>query len=186
MQPQLNIAELISACVRGEGQAQKQFYELFLPYVFTIARRFGIDNSDIKDVVQEIFVEIFLQLSKYDAERGELKTWVSTLAKRKLLNFQRTHQRRTAKLANFQLQPTPVKQQPQAPVALSMEHLQARIHELPDGYRKVFQMKEIDGYSHQEIAQSLGISVSSSRSQLTRAKAQLRALLKKTDCYDHL
>jgi RNA polymerase sigma-70 factor (ECF subfamily) len=122
------------------------------------------------DCIQEIFIEIFLALPKFDAAKGNLKTWIRTLAVRKLLNLKRDrNQLRFDEIDE-------VYDQQQPPIAyenFAIEYLMQAIASLPEGYNLVFNLFEIDGYSHAEIAEMLGISPASSRSQLSRAKQRL-------------
>lgn len=154
-------------------------YQFYLPYVLTIARRYGISYSDEPDVIQEIFIEVFVNIKKYDSRKAELKTWIRTIAVHKLLNIKRKKgvldsfrdvdsvSESEGKLINYQ------EHKP--------EYLMRAIAELPEGYRMVFNLYEVDGYTHPEIAAMLGITEAGSRSQLSRARAGLRKKLIKAD-----
>lgn len=176
---------LISACLQGEEQAQKQLYELYLPYVFSLVRRFGISEHDTKDVIQEVFIEIFVSLPRYRVQKGALKPWIKTVAIRKIVKFQRN--RKNWKMLDFQEeQVSPGGQSVSMPVEWEKGPALALIRQLPDGFREIFNLNVIDGYSHQEIAKMLSISPGTSRSQLSRAKAILREKIRKSAYYDHL
>ncbi len=176
---------LISACLQGEEQAQQRLYKLYLPYVFSLVRRFGVAEHDTKDVIQEVFIEIFVSLPRYRVKKGALKPWIKTVAIRKIVKFQRS--RKAWQMLDFQEEVTPASDQSYAlPVDLENGPTLALIRQLPDGFREVFNLKVIDGYSHQEIAEMLSISPGTSRSQLSRAKAILRDKIKKSAYYDHL
>ncbi|MEM8528927.1 MAG: sigma-70 family RNA polymerase sigma factor [Bacteroidota bacterium] len=165
----------IEGCKQGDASAQQQLYETYLPYLLTIVRRFGIQEQNIADLMQEIFVEIFLNIEKYDPSKGEFKYWVKVIAIRKTLKY--LHKIRPTPLLNL----SQIKQE-EISIDQDFEELETAyiikmISELPEQYRTVFNLHTIDGYSHKEISQQLGIQVVSSRSRLSRAKKMLRQKL---------
>ena len=164
---------VIAACLRLDPEAQATLYRAYLPYVLTVVRRYGFAAHEEPDCVQEVFIEVFGALPGFDADRGALKPWLRTVAVRKLLKIRRRRRIAWASLDD-------VSEAAQATVdysAFDTAYLLQAIAHLAPGYCLVFNLFEIDGYSHTEIAESLGISEASSRSQLSRAKNQLRASL---------
>jgi len=167
--------QLIKQCIKRNAKAQEVLYKRYLPYLLTIIRRYGIHTSNERDVIQEIFIEIFSSLPKYDSDKGHLKTWIRTLAVHKVLKIKRragsllivdigVHQdAKNDKLISYQ---------EHAP-----EYIYDAIKTLPTGYQTVFNLYEVDGYSHDEIAKMLNISAAGSRSQLSRARSMLRTKL---------
>lgn len=161
---------VIAACLRQEEVGQAQLYKLYLPYLLTIVRRYGFLAHQEPDCIQEIFIEIFLSLEKFDASKGALKTWIRTVAVRKLLNLKRDkNQLQFDDLEDASLHSTKAI----AYGNFEIEYLMQAIASLPEGFCLVFNLFEIDGYSHAEIGEMLGISPASSRSQLSRAKQKL-------------
>lgn len=169
--------DLIERCIKEDPTAQKELYETYVSYILSICRRFGLQETDLKDAIQEIFIEVFLSLKQYNTNKGELKYWVKTIAIRKLIKLRRKkHPLTVVNLEDVALEKsTPLDYNIQA---LDTEYITALIAGLPDGYRTVFNLFVIDGYSHKEIAHLLEIDVASSRSQLSRAKSILRTKLK--------
>ena len=164
--------QTIADCQRGDPDAQRQLYEHFLPYVAGICRRFNIHSSDLKDVIQDVFIEVFVSIKNYDAQRGALKYYIKQIAVHKILNRLRKRKLRTAPIEDL-----PPNREPAARIdlrTLNTEYLVELIAALPDGYRTVFNLYVIDGYSHNEIADLLRISASASRSQLSRARQLLQ------------
>jgi len=167
--------QLIQRCIDRDPIAQKSLYQSYLPYILTIVRRYGIHSSAERDAIQEVFIEVFSSLSKFDETKGTLKTWIRTLAVYKILKIKRAsgslrivdiadHQHDTnANLVNYQEHPP--------------EYILEAIKSLPDGYQTVFNLYEVDGYNHNEIAKMLDISPEGSRSQLSRARGILRKKL---------
>ncbi|MFK8054820.1 MAG: RNA polymerase sigma factor [Saprospiraceae bacterium] len=166
---------VIASCLKGQEVGQEQLYKLYLPYLLTIVRRYGFLAHQEPDCVQEIFIEIFGTLSKFEPQKGSLKTWIRTVAVRKLLNLKRG--KNQLKLHAMEDAEEPVAS-PIAYEQFEIEYLMQAIASLPSGFCTVFNLFEIDGYSHNEIGEMLGISAASSRSQLSRAKQKLIVKLK--------
>lgn len=163
---------LIQQCKAKEPAALQTLYESYMPYVLTIVRRFGILEQDMPDVMQEIFIAVFSNLERFDTNKGSLKSWIQSIAVHKILNINRKTKR--ARIVELD---TTVTEALVATIDLDemdSEYLVELISELPDGYRTVFNLYVVDGYSHKEIAVSLGIDTASSRSQLSRAKQLLK------------
>lgn len=176
---ELKESRIIRKCQSGNPDAQRELYELFLPYVLTIVRRFGILNQDEADVIQEIFIEIFVNIKKYDIQKGEFKFWLKSIAIHKVLNIQRK-QKRTKQTLLFdseKIENVETEDIVEKIIHLDNELLVQLIQTLPEGYRTVFNLYVVDNFSHKEISQQLGIDVATSRSQLSRAKQFLRKKL---------
>ncbi|MEL6253140.1 MAG: sigma-70 family RNA polymerase sigma factor [Bacteroidota bacterium] len=179
-------ASWIEGIQKGDRESQRKLYDSYLPFILSIVRRFGFHDSDIADVIQEIFIEVFINLKKYDAKKGALKYWIKSLAIHKILNTIRKNKRKTLIQYGEPIQEPGIR--PIALEELDAEYLIDCIATLPDGYRTVFNLYAVDGYSHQEIGQMLGIGANSSRSQLSRAKQLLKKKLYKLkpEIYDGL
>lgn len=169
--------DIIAACKKEDPSAQRMLYEGYLPYIIGICRRFGLGESNLKDAVQEIFIEIFLSLDNFNPKKGDFKYWIKSIAIRKLIKLQR-------KLKGNKMVYLDQLFEEEAPktdanlAALHAEYLMELIGTLPAGYRMVFNLFVIDGYSHKEIAAMLDIDTASSRSQLSRARNMLKKKLK--------
>lgn len=177
-------SQIIPACQRADPLAQRTLYESYLPYLLTIVRRFGFAEQEVPDVIQEIFIEVFYNIKKYDTAKGEFKYWLKSIAIHKILKMLR--QRKTAPLVNLEDVSYMLPAEELDLQEIDAEYLIRLISELPDGYRTVFNLYVVDGYSHEEIAALLGIDVGSSRSQLSRAKQLLKKKIQqfhKGDCY---
>lgn len=164
-------AELIKACLANDRLAQKNLYERYSRAMYTLAYRVTNDFELANDVLQEAFVKVFKNLEKFRGE-STLGAWIKTIVIR------------TA-LSKIKRQPTfePLEHHDfNHPVDwghhLDAEYLEKAIQSLPEGYRAVFVLIEVEGYSHKEVADMLGISVGTSKSQLFYAKKRLREMLK--------
>lgn len=169
----MNEAKLVADCLKRLPKAQKDLYESFLPYIITIIRRFGYGDSDRVDLVQDVFAEIFISLPKYDSEKGSLKSWIQSITVYRLLNHKRQQKiqfENDVELSNLMVPEINYD-------SFELDIILEAIVSLPEGYRLIFNLFEIEGFSHEEIANTLGISSSTSRSQLTRAKQLLQKKL---------
>ncbi|MEM9847961.1 MAG: RNA polymerase sigma factor [Bacteroidota bacterium] len=164
-------AELIEACLKQDRMAQKALYDRYKDAMFTVAYRMMGDFELAEDVLQEAFVKIFRALSKFRKE-STLGAWIKTIVVRTALS--------KLKKKNFTepLEDYHTEQHVTWGNHLDVEYLEKAIQALPDGYRAVFLLIEIEGYAHKEVAEMLGISVGTSKSQLFYAKKKLRAALK--------
>ena len=155
----------------GSPDALAELYRRFGPGLFRLAYRLTGTKEDAEDVVHDVFVGLPETLERYE-ERGRLEAWLRRVTARVALMRLRTGRRRPAmRLENVEV-----------PATSREPHidLQAAVDALPTKLRSVLVLKEIEGYSHTEIAHMLGISAVTSRVRLLRAMARLRRILKGT------
>lgn len=168
--------ELIKGCIREDANCQKALFERYSGKLMAICIRYSRHRLEAEDILQESFVKIFDNLDKFKF-KGSFEGWVRRIAVNTAL---KNHQRKSYTNEKFALEHFP--DSPQAPVAfarLGEQELLAMIARLPEGYKAVFNLYAIDGYSHKEIAKQLGIKESTSRSQLVKARKMLQVQLKK-------
>lgn len=170
---ELSQEELIVACQKKDRKAQKLFFERFAPLLYTSCRRYGTHFYPAKDLMQDAFVRIFQHLDRFDSEKGKLESWMSRIAINLALNALRKQKIDWVEFQDEQMGPK-LEVNSKARPDLSEEEILALIADLPIGYKTVFNLYVIDGFSHQEIARELGISVSTSKSQLYKAKRALQ------------
>lgn len=166
----------LQACLRGDRLAQKQFYERFRGKMFVVCLRYANNREDAEDMLQEGFVRAFRDLSQYTGA-GSLEGWVRKVIVNTALQFLQK-QRRGLLTVGIDDQefpddsPEPMMQNESNP-----QQLLRILQQLPPGFRAIFNLHVLEGYSHPEIAEIMGISVGTSKSQLLRAKAHFRKLL---------
>jgi len=165
------IKALLPLCILGKAYAQQSLYEAFLPYIYTICKRYFIPEHFLKDMVQEIFSSMFLSLEKYQESAGSFKPWLRSIAVYKIIDHKRKKKPQSLELLDYTEQ---VSTDNNALSELYLQNLLNLISTMPDGYRIVFNMFLIEGFSHKEIAVHLKITEKTSRSQLSRAKGWLR------------
>ncbi len=170
-------AELIQSCLANERMAQRQLYERYSNAMYTVACRITGDSDLANDVLQEAFIKIFRNLSKFRKE-STLGAWIKTIVVRTALSKVK-RQKTFEPLENHHTKDMVVNWG----TSLDVEYLEKAIAALPEGYRAVFVLIEIEGYAHKEVAEMLGISVGTSKSQLFYAKKRLRKTI--TALLDH-
>jgi RNA polymerase sigma-70 factor, ECF subfamily len=173
----VNEAELIRRCKNTDPKSQKQLFDVFADRFYRLAVRYVKDFSEAEDVVMVAFVKIFEGLKKFTYhDQQSFESWMyRILVNEALMALRRKH--------NFHLTETLDAENPEHEGEIfpdtDAEYLYQLILELPDGYRTVFNLYAIEGYGHREIAEALGITESTSRSQLFKAKQLLKRKINK-------
>lgn len=166
---------LIERCKAGDAKAQQTLYNRYNRAMFRIALRITHDQMEAEDVLQESFVRAFRSLKSFKGD-ATFGAWL----KRIVINTSINHiKKRKAEFVELEADRFEVAE-PEAPApqpAWSMTQLQNAIGQLPDGYRTVFNLYQIEGYDHKEIGHILNISEATSKSQFSRAKRKLREML---------
>jgi len=169
-----NEQDLIEGCRRGERQAQQLLYDRYAGRMYSVCLRYARNPMEAEDIVVIAFTKIFERISQYRGE-GSFEGWIRRITVNEALSALRRN--RTMGIeADLDSADREIDYQ-QLSDHLEAEDLIQIIEKLPPGYRVVFNMYAIDGYSHKEIAEALGISENTSKSQLSRARAVLQKLL---------
>lgn len=172
----MSTPDLVKCCQRKDRAAEKALFLRFAPKVLTICRRYARSDAQAQDYLQECFLQIFKQLGKYDAQRGEFSGWLYRVATNTILQ-QLRRSKRQPQLLYLEELPEVEDDDLLALPDTSSEQLMRAIQQLPDGYREVLNLYVFEGWTHREIADTLGITPSASRSQLARAKQYLKKKL---------
>ena len=170
LESRLNEESIIRGCLRGSAQSQKHLYERYAGKMYAVCLRYARSQADAADILQEGFVKVFTKIEQFNFQ-GSFEGWVRRIMVNTALRaYQR--QRFDFEQSGYERLPDmPV--DPDALATLSEKELLVLIAKLPDGYRVVFNLVAIEGYSHAEAAEVLGIQESTSRSQLTKARRWL-------------
>ncbi|MDL2278466.1 sigma-70 family RNA polymerase sigma factor [Parabacteroides sp. OttesenSCG-928-G07] len=173
----MNEQQLIEGCRKGDRKAQKTLYDLFSRKMMGVCLRYVNDRETARDVLQEGFVKVFTAINSFSGS-GSFEGWMRKIFVNCALEYLRKSDvlRESTDLDN-----TSELIQPNSSVIaeLSAAELMKIVQELPDGFRMVFNMFAIEGYSHKEIADMLHITESTSRSQYTRARQILQRRIDK-------
>lgn len=162
---------LIQGCLKGDRLAQRHLYETYAAKFLVICRRYLKEEKSAEDLMIESFMKIFERLPQYQG-KGSFEGWMKRIVVTQALMKLRTqkHVFQEINLENESEYPD----QPYLLEHLEVEEILLLIQNLPEGYRTVFNLYAIEGYSHQEIGQLLGISEGTSKSQLNRARNTLK------------
>ena len=162
--------ELIDKCIQGQAKAQKQLYEFTVRQMYGICLRYCKNPEDAKDIMQEGYIRVFGKMKQFEG-KGVLEAWM----RRIFVNTAIEHYRRKNQL--YAISESQEEQIPDQEVSaldeLAADDIIRLISELPNGYRTVFNLFAVEGYSHKEIAAMMNISEGTSKSQYARAKAWL-------------
>lgn len=164
--------QLIEGCKKGKRQAQKELYDIYSRKMMGVCLRYVNDRETARDLLQDGFVKVFTCIDSY-SEAGAFAGWVRKIFVNCALEYLRKSDvlREAADLDNA---PELVQPDSSAVSDMSAEELMNLVNELPVGFRTVFNLFAIEGYSHKEISDMLNITESTSRSQFTRAKQLLQ------------
>jgi RNA polymerase sigma-70 factor (ECF subfamily) len=169
---------LIARVLAGDPAAERALYDAHVDRVYRLVYRICGDDDQAQDCVQETFIRAFARL---DGFRGDsaLSTWIGAIAISTALNAIR--KRKRVGTHEMAIDDAPAAALAGSPVREAEPDLKSRLHGaidgLPDGYRTVFLMHDVEGYTHEEIAAALGVQPGTSKAQLFRARAKLRTAL---------
>lgn len=164
--------QLVEGCLLNKRQAQYQLYDLMSAKMFALCMRYCSNKEYAQDILQEGFVKVFTNLDKYRWE-GSFEGWVRKI----FVNTAIEHFRKETKLFPVSDNETALMFYPvvdDIEHQLELEDLMSLVQKLSTGYRTVFNLYVIEGYSHKEIAEMLQISEGTSKSQLSRARYLLQ------------
>lgn len=169
----------IKALKKKKPEAQRKVFNQYADYLFRICFRYVKNKEDCEDILSQGFLNIFDKIEFTDiTEEAQLKAWMKKIIINQALMFIRK---------NIRFEPTLELVDHRQESELTSDELlleQDLIHmvlELPEGYRIVFSLFVIEGYKHEEIAKKLGISIGTSKSQLSKARRLLKEMIHKTE-----
>lgn len=167
--------DLIKACVSKNPRAQRILYDRYSAKLMTVCRRYCSSTEEAEDAFQEGFVKIFNKISEYKYE-GSFDGWLRKVMVNTVIDMMRRNKKHAYHEDVTDL-PNIVANAHSPLDAMSANELMELLKTLPDGYRTVFNLFAIEGYSHKEIAEMLGIGESTSKSQFLRARAYIQKKL---------
>lgn len=163
--------DYIQACVEGERWAQRKIYEDHYNMMLPVCLRYATDDNEALDIVHEGFIKVFRHISKYTPGTS-LTAWIRRIMVNTSIDYYRKQsKRRTSDLDTVY---NMTDDQPDVISEMSAEEILKALQKLTPSYRTVFNLYVVEGYSHKEIAKQLGITESTSRSNLVKARGKLR------------
>lgn len=173
----MNLQELITLTKAKNPQAEKVLFLKFAPTVLTLCRRYAYQNVEAQDFLQECFIHVFSKLENYDEAKGSFEGWLYRVCTNRILQLLRKSKKELTIVFPEELPEHGITESEFE--VIPKEAIMDAIQKLPKGYREVFNLYIFEGWSHKEIASTLEIAETTSRSQLTRAKKILKHLLQK-------
>ncbi len=163
--------ELILGCLRNDRHSQKSIFDIYAGKMMTLCLRYSRHHMEAEDILQDGFIKIFQNLEQYKFE-GSFEGWMRrifiNIALKNIKKMSYQNELIGAEILNEEYE------SPSIIASMSEKEILAAIHELPDGYKTVFNLNVIEGFSHKEIGEMLNITESTSRSQLLKARRELQ------------
>ncbi|MEM7367768.1 MAG: RNA polymerase sigma factor [Bacteroidota bacterium] len=173
--PAYSEAELVAGCKRGDATFQKALYQRYYRLMFGVCLRYTDNQEDAQDILQEGFIKVYSNIQSFRGQ-GSFEGWV----RRIMVHTSIEHYRRNSRYFMVDIKEAgPMEFDGDALSGLSREEILRLVQNLPAGYRTVFSLYVIEGYTHQEISLMLDISIGTSKSQLSRAKKLLQSQLRR-------
>jgi RNA polymerase sigma-70 factor (ECF subfamily) len=166
--------DLIKGCIEGDRRMQKQLYDRFSPKMYAVCLRYMGNADDAQDILQEGFIKVYRNIERFRGE-GSFEGWVRRIfvntaieqIRKKKMDVSLTEKEETIEFKTVS-----------AIDSINEKDLLKIVRELSPGYRSVFNMYVVEGFSHKEIGELLGISEGTSKSQLARARMILQEKVK--------
>jgi len=167
----INEADLIKGCLNGDSKMQEELYKRFAPKMYAVCLRYSNNAENAQDLLQEGFIKIFRNLSRFRGD-GSFEGWI----RRIFVNTSIEYFRKKTNLFSITEKEDLVVEDSSlnALDRLAEKDIILLVQELSPGYRTVFNLYAIEGYSHKEIGTMLNINEGTSKSQLARAKSILK------------
>ncbi|MCH2034421.1 MAG: sigma-70 family RNA polymerase sigma factor [Tenacibaculum sp.] len=166
----MKLEKLIKSCVKGDMNAQSIIYNRYKDSLFSISLKYCTTKEEAKDNLQDTFLDIFLNIKKYK-HKGSFEGWMKRIAINKAIDRYKKNTK-TNPIDNFNVESEEILIDNIDEVPLNV--ILSFVQNLPNQYRLVFNLYELDNYSHKEIAKLLSISTGTSKSNLFRAKKILK------------
>lgn len=177
----LGIEEIIHGCLNGKRSAQEALYKLYGGRLFSVCMRYTRNQMEAEDVLQDGFVKIFKNIRSFrDLGENSLFNWMKRIIVNTAINYLRDQKkhRYQADIDTVDMIDNDNSDDgffDELRTLVSQDEILALIRNLPEGYRMVFNLFAMENFSHQEIAEMLGVSVNTSKSQLFKARQQVIA-----------
>ncbi len=167
--------ELVQLCLNGNAAAQKRLYDLFAANMNGVCYRYARNGEDARDILQEGFIKVFTRLKSFKGD-GPLEAWIRRIMVNTALDFIKARNKHLFE-DEGKIDVKNHATNPEVMNKLQSEDLVNCISKLPDGFKAVFNLYAIEGYSHKEVSEQLNITESTSRSQYNRARTKLEQII---------
>lgn len=168
--------DLIKACKKQNTKAQRMLYDKYASSMLGVCRRYIKGEMEAEDVMIKGFMKVFSKIDLFEG-KGSFEGWMKRIMINEALGYIRKHKAMYLEIEAADKEPDIDKMSTE----LEAKDLLKMVNELPSGYRTIFNLYAIEGYSHKEISKLLGINENTSKSQLSRARMHLRKKLLETE-----
>ncbi|ASU32082.1 RNA polymerase subunit sigma-70 [Mucilaginibacter xinganensis] len=172
MEPKYTIDELIKKCKANERKAQELLYKQFASKMMGVCLRYATDRMEAEDMLQNGFIKVFQKIEDYRGD-GSFEGWIRRIMVHSSIEYYRKYHK-MVQMVDIEDAAAHTSVDALATSKLAANELMALIQQLAPGYRIVFNLYAIEGYSHREIAEMTGITEGASKSQLSRARSVLK------------
>jgi RNA polymerase sigma factor (sigma-70 family) len=172
LEQKITIDDLVRRCKAGERKAQELLYKQFASKMLGVCLRYATDRMEAEDMLQNGFIRVFQKIEDYRGE-GSFEGWMRRIMVHSSIEYYRKHHK-MMQMVDLEDAANESSNNPLAIAKLEAKDLMVLIQQLSPGYKIVFNLYAIEGYSHKEIAGIVGITEGASKSQLSRARSVLR------------
>nr|WP_225986584.1 sigma-70 family RNA polymerase sigma factor [Rufibacter sp. LB8] len=165
---------MVQALQQGDAKAQRFLYERYASHMMGVCSRYLKDDMDAEEVLINGFMKVYQNVGRFE-NKGSFEGWVRRIMVNEALQFLRKQE--PVHMAIEKEHNYLASEDALPDSEMTAEEMMALLHDLPAGYRAVFNLYAIEGYSHKEIAEMLNISEGTSKSQLSKARAMLQRML---------
>lgn len=174
MKPSPEQQALIDGCIEGRRKSQYAFYNQYASKMMGLCLRYAKDQGEAEDILQDGFVKVFTNLHRYKPI-GPFDAWVRRIFVNTAIEYYRS--RKKFLVNDIEIENAELAFNENVVDKMAADEILELIQELPDGYRMVFNLYAIEGYTHKDIADELNISTGTSKSQYSRARTYLQRLI---------
>ena len=169
------LEKLIAKAKQNDRRAQHEIYKRFAPKLLSLARLYIADVQFAEDVLSRSFVKIFNKIHQFTSNEKAFPAWCRQILVHEAIDFLR--RQKAIEFPSHQLEHLAISTDDEALSYTQIDQIQSCIDQLPNGYKLVFNLYVVESYTHKAIAETLGISVGTSKSQLSKAKKMIMNLL---------
>lgn len=174
---------LVEQCIKGDMSAYRLLYERYSKAMYNTALRISGNSADAEDILQESFIDAFLQLRSFE-NKATFGAWLKQIVVFKSIALLKKRRLSFADLEKETEELADENSIDESGVELTVENIKKAMNQLPDGYRAVLSLYLLEGYDHEEISDVMRISQSTVRTQYKRGKQKLLQILKKEDAHE--
>lgn len=173
-----NLSQVIDGCLHGKRKSQKQLYELYYPFAYTVCRKYAKNRQEAEEIINNGFLKIFNKLETYEPSL-KFENWARRIFINAAIDYFRKF--KSYRITEGEDVDSGAENRGVAPTILQQlttEEILACTAQLPPSYLLVFNLYVVDGFTHTEISKKLNISIGTSKSNLSKARQKLQQLLR--------